>query len=123
MRQQRSLARSAELPIEPMDALEAIRRAGVAHCLENGLQRVDLLEVESIDAVQTTEPAARSLAPGAARSLLLRSRPNPGPRCRTWCLAAANGRRLLLSSWGGLAPGECEAAALLVIAGDGVSAG
>jgi hypothetical protein len=30
MRRQRSLARSAELPMEPMDALEAIRRAGAA---------------------------------------------------------------------------------------------
>jgi hypothetical protein len=32
--------------------------------------------MESVEAVQTTEPAARSLAPSAARSLPLRSRPS-----------------------------------------------
>jgi hypothetical protein len=48
-------------------------------------ERATFSRMESIEAVQTTEPAARSLAPGAARSPLLRSRPSRGPRRRSWC--------------------------------------
>jgi hypothetical protein len=76
---------------------------------KTALQRATFSRMESIEAVQTTEPAARSLAPGAARSPLLRSRPSRGPRRRSWCEAATGpcGAGCLLARPG---PGRRQAA-------------